>query len=634
MPPSLSASPRTRFVPYSAAVYRLAFGVAGDPIKRNHAWGVPPDLWAVDALAARAAGHPWRPTELPPQPAWTYRAAVRRLLRREEARHPGSGDPVLQLNYARQVAEGYAARRATVLNTERRLTAAVRDRTLPAIGIEVDTPNPARWSGPHVPIAPEALARPSSIIRVNGALGAGGTEMDDFGPPNSGPYFRDVLVDSDALRLLDPPGKVPHAVYVPVWAAITWRAFGRAGSRNLGSRPENLREPWLGYFEDWEEHALRMGGWAAILSAEAELKALRLRGRATLLGRREGTDADGQPTLQPTGPHIVIPAETFLNERWAFEPAGCMHEFPWDRVTITNGKQIQRGLWFFDVQIAWPELAMAWGADVTRETPDDEGGPVLTPQPFPTAGLIAPWVAASWRAFGTLDTPGHIISHRSFDGGTSQLPDESDAAYAVRQEQHRLFDAAEREVMDMLANRNSKAIGKPPAVKDGRQLSHAAARTPVEIPAITFLNREIAFSQCGGLVSRLPLLVREFDRQDLHGSDADPRFPLYYDVLVETAGLREAWNAEAAMPEAAPLHAPVKAATPTPPCDYTETGLAAWFILRVRTRRAGAAPPTEAEDFEAARAQFGDMPRDRFRYIRREKTPPEWRKPGPRRPRN
>ena len=119
MPTPQPTPANTQLLPFSAAVYRLAFGIPGDPIKASHTWGVPPDPWAVDALAARAAGQAWRPAEPPPQPAWTYRAAVRRLLRSEEALCPGNGDPVLQLNYARKIVELHTAHRAAVLDAER-----------------------------------------------------------------------------------------------------------------------------------------------------------------------------------------------------------------------------------------------------------------------------------------------------------------------------------------------------------------------------------------------------------------------------------------------------------------------------------------------------------------------------------
>jgi len=633
MPPPHPAPATPQLLPYSAAIYRLAFGISGDPIKASHTWGVPPDPWAVDALAARAAGHPWRPAEPPPQPAWTYRAAVRRLLRSEEARRPGNGDPVLQLNYAREVAELYTAQRAAVLDAERHLTAAIRDGELPAFGVKVDTPNATQWRGPHVPIPPEVLALPGRIIRVNGALCAGGASLDDFGPPNCGPYFCDVFVDSKALRRLDPPDEAPDGGYIRVWPAITWRAFGRAGPRNLGSRPESLREPRLDYFEDWEEHALRLGGWAAIIVAEEELKALLLSGRVTAYGRREGAEADGQPTYKPVGPHVAIPPETFLNDKWAFEPQGCMHEFPWDRVTVTNGNRIQRELYFFDVRIAWPALATAWEANIVREEPPvDEEGPVLTPQSFPDAALVSPWVATSWRAFGTLNTPPHLIAHRSFENGTDRLPDETAAEYSARQDDHKRFDTAEREVLGLLASRQVKAEGQPPAQSKSGEKLYVASTSHVVIPASTFLNQHIAFGPEGELIHRKPSLERLYPSADLKGSDADPRFPLYHNVLIEAAGLRGAWGVTEAT-TVAPAE-PMPASKPAPTQEYSRKTLAAWFILRVKSWRSDVAPPSEKADYEAACAMFGEVPRDPFREIRREKTPENWRKPGPRRPPN
>jgi hypothetical protein len=42
--------------------------------------------------------------------------------------------------------------------------------------------------------------------------------------------------------------------------------------------------------------------------------------------------------------------------------------------------------------------------------------------------------------------------------------------------------------------------------------------------------------------------------------------------------------------------------------------------------------PTEAEDLAAAQNYFeGNIPRGKFREIRRDKTPADWQKPGPRR---
>ena len=158
---------------------------------------------------------------------------------------------------------------------------------------------------------------------------------------------------------------------------------------------------------------------------------------------------------------------------------------------------------------------------------------------FPAVSHIPPWDCVCWRAFGTLNIPRHIAHHRSFDGGDKRFPDESEARYAARQAEHRRFDAAEREVMDLLASGRISAKGQPPAERDGKQLQHAASPTPGLIPAITFLNREFAFSLSGDLMkNRLPTLECEFDNQELHGSDADPRFPLYFNVLIDAAELR------------------------------------------------------------------------------------------------
>lgn len=195
-----------------------------------------------------------------------------------------------------------------------------------------------------------------------------------------------------------------------------------------------------------------------------------------------------------------------------------------------------RGPWWDEARFDADRVVALWpaGAGIMACLP--------MPVPFPAGQYIAPWTAVSWRAFGTLDAPEHIAGHRSFDSGTDRLPDESDAVYADRQSEHRLFDGAERELMDLLASGRVAAIGKPPASKNGQFLRNAAARTHMAIPDITFQNKELAFDSCGGLMSRVSLLAREFDRQDLHGSDADPRFPLYYEVMLKIKELRKFWT--------------------------------------------------------------------------------------------
>jgi hypothetical protein len=157
--------------------------------------------------------------------------------------------------------------------------------------------------------------------------------------------------------------------------------------------------------------------------------------------------------------------------------------------------------------------------------------PQRTQQPFPDAPYLSPWIAASWRAFRTSDTPPHIAQHRSFDVGTQRLPDESSAIYAARQDDHRQFDAAERELMELLAGGQVRAKGQPPARDEFNKRLHVASRGHVDIPSSTFLNRQLAFTVDGEVIQRLPTLERVFPSHKLRRSDDNPGFPLYHDVL-------------------------------------------------------------------------------------------------------
>jgi len=90
---------------------------------------------------------------------------------------------------------------------------------------------------------------------------------------------------------------------------------------------------------------------------------------------------------------------------------------------------------------------------------------------------------------------------------------------------------------------------------------------------------------------------------------------------------------------ASPDLALIEAARPSGPPSarrpsYSPSALRAWFGLRVVNWPKDAPFPTEAKDLAAAGNEFeGQIPRDEFRRIRREKTPGNWRKPGPRRAR-
>ncbi|MGI4951925.1 MAG: hypothetical protein ACRYGM_08970 [Janthinobacterium lividum] len=244
-------------------------------------------------------------------------------------------------------------------------------------------------------------------------------------------------------------------------------------------------------------------------------------------------------------------ASELLPQRWFTHQPREVDESDW----VQGSGNDYKGPWWFEARFDAHKVLALWPAGIGI-------GPCIpAPVPFPDAHHVSPWVAACWRAFGTLDGPIHIESNRSFNNGADRLPDESDTSYASRQDEHRRFDAAEREIFELLGSGRVTALGRPPATKDGRQIPYAAARAFISIPSSTFLNRELAFSQCAELVSRLPILEQEFDRQDLHGSDADPRFPLFYDITVESAGLQTAWTIESPTTEAAA------------PSDYS-TGLA------------------------------------------------------------
>lgn len=158
--------------------------------------------------------------------------------------------------------------------------------------------------------------------------------------------------------------RLPAVGCAPVWAAITWRAFGHLwGVHNLGSRPEDLRKPYSARSEERDEHALRLGAWAALFTAESELKALVLEKQVTIYGRQEGLEPGGQPSFMPAGLHVLIPPEIFLNSRWIFDQSGRLHERPCDGPTVVDGRPVRRELWFFDVRVSLPELVAAWNAE-------------------------------------------------------------------------------------------------------------------------------------------------------------------------------------------------------------------------------------------------------------------------------
>ncbi len=172
---------------------------------------------------------------------------------------------------------------------------------------------------------------------------------------------------------------------------------------------------------------------------------------------------------------------------------------------------------------------------------DDRTG---EPYAFPPGGYVSPWVAIAWRAFGAYTPPAHIVRHRTFDRGAQRCPHETDGSYANRQEQHRRFDVAEQELIGLLGSGCAKASGLKPARAVSGEKLHHPSRDRDDIPSRTFLNQNLAFEPAGALVVREPLLSRLFPSYELRGTDNDPGFPYYHDVLVSTEELREAWQVE------------------------------------------------------------------------------------------
>ena len=596
--PAIAAVP-SYWLPASSAVYRIAFGAGGAPVIYGHEWGEPPDEWAVEALAARAAGVAWRPNRPPPFPAYGYRKAVRRLMREHEAIQPGGGNPAVLLNYAQEVTARYEAWIEALASAEDRLTAAVQTGTMRAVGVPVETPYSRPGLGTHVDVPPSLLAATGRVIRANGMVCWRGKQHHDFGPSGAGPYFAAVQVDAAGLHALWPPKPFPAVEHAPPWDLVLWRAFGSPGVLNLGSRPDSVNEPHEEFVETWDRHALRMGAWAAVEAAERELMGLLASGKAVAYGRRPGHDGAVQPLPEATGPHVHIPPEVFLGSHLRFDAIGGLGEFGTRAVLRAQTAQM-RGQpapvrhSYFEVRVDLVKVAEAWGMG-GRATIE----PILEQMPFPNAEWVAAWLAATWRAFGSLDAPGHIIERRSFDDGTVRLPGETEAGHRTRLDQHQKFDAAEQEIFDLLSNGRIVANGQ----KSARAVSDKRLRAPaperVNIPASLFLNQNIAFDPDNCLSARVPSLERLFPSYGVRGSEVDPSFPHYYDVLIEAAGLRRAWG----------LSLRDKVMQPQPfaegtPAIISSTSSRFWTATQVLTWIAFGTPQTAQELKEQGKAFF------------------------------
>ncbi len=219
--------------------------------------------------------------------------------------------------------------------------------------------------------------------------------------------------------------------------------------------------------------------------------------------------------------HELLDANVFTLQPRAVDESG------W--VGIARGDD---GPWWDEARFKPDQVLALWPAG------EGTGNYCGEAAPFPDGSHISPWIATAWRAFTTVDAPGHITKNRSFDHGAQRLPEETEAECSTRQDQHRKFDAAEQEVMNLLASRRVKAVGLPPVAP----ASPHPARSHVDVPANTFLSQQIAFSPGGELITRLPMLDRLFPPLDIRGSEASPEYPLWHDLLIEAAGLREVWG--------------------------------------------------------------------------------------------
>lgn len=360
------------FLPAAVAVYRLAFGITGPPGWWGHKWGVPPDRWAVEALAARAAGHAWRPTEPLPNPAYGYRMAVRVLMRESETAIPGEGDPAKLLAYAQQVKLRYADLLAVLESAEDRLTVAIRNREVQALGVHVDSPLTKPGFGTHVEIPSTVLMHAGRVVRMNGMLCWRGKDHFDYGQHRAGPYFADVRVNAADLRRLSPPEPLPKGDKLSAWNAIIWRAFGTVGLWNIGPRP--WRDHQLG---DSILHPVRnailIAGWAAFDAAERELMDQLAAGRITISGRAVAREDYGSVSHHSAGLHARIPAPVFLGSHIGFDREGRLTERA-SRVRYLGkvaaqlaGKPFPTGEAFREVWLSTHQMRLVWAGTELRE---------------------------------------------------------------------------------------------------------------------------------------------------------------------------------------------------------------------------------------------------------------------------
>ncbi len=114
----------------------------------------------------------------------------------------------------------------------------------------------------------------------------------------------------------------------------------------------------------------------------------------------------------------------------------------------------------------------------------------------------------------------------------------------------------------------------------------------------------------------------------------DPDMPERYPETVELIAVRVEMNDRAGS-TASPLEAPEAGARPVAKLEYSPARCRAWLRVRVDGWPEGKPTPSAEECLAAARAHFsGRIARDPFIKVRNAVVPLEWRKSGPRGPRN
>ena len=515
------------WLPASSAVYRIAFGAKGSFEPERHEWGVPPDPWAVAALASRAEGVIWRPAVLPPSPAYGYRKAAKQLMRKHEAACPGSGSAEKLLHDAHQVAARHQAWLAALVDAENRLTEAVGTGALKATGIRVNDPYATPGLGLHVEVPPLVIAAPGRVIRTNGMVCWRGREFHDFGSPDAGPYFAGLRVDAAEVRALWPSQPLPKGDYASMWDVVLLRALGTAGPHGIGERPNDLNKGHDASEETWIAHALRVGAWAAIYAAERKLADLLLSGEVTAFGWRSSADRVCR-----------LPAELFhrrelrLNSSGILDvrlPPATLHTNP-SAPGPSSSLQNER---YLDARISLTGLENAWRAL-------DAGQAVL-----PLAAKEGvPAVADNARRFWTAT---QVLTLLAF--GEPQTRQEREASY--EEFLRRWRSDPPDDVLELLTSRASPCPSYPWRPQQGVlrafQTPFASPRGPALARAIRAdhrrdLKRQVGFGELANML-RAELIERDRQRTML----ADANRVLWAAIWDETL---TAWGVPCATPRA------------------------------------------------------------------------------------